>query len=124
MEVASAGIMPLESVPDQTRKVMLEKGMPIDSQFPKGVEVFRDTEFDLVINMSGTLLPKGLKEKERRWTVVDPYGRSDGAFRQVRDDLEERVAELITELRENNGEVLPSKPRRTILGIPIGSRKS
>jgi len=118
VEAQSAGMMPLETVPAQTRKVMLEREMPIDDQFPKGVEVFRNTEFDLVINMSGIMLPKGLKEKERRWTVADPYGRSDGAFRQVRDELEKMVGELLEQVREANGEVpAPVKPRWRLFGF-------
>jgi arsenate reductase (thioredoxin) len=117
-EVESAGMMPLDSVPSQTRKVMLEREAPIDSQFPKGVEVFRNTEFDLVINMSGIELPRGLKEKERRWTVADPYGRSDGAYRQVRDDLETRVRELLQQIRDANGEIPPAPaPRRGFFGF-------
>ncbi len=121
VEVQSAGMMPLETVPAQTRKVMLEREMPIDDQFPKGVEVFRNTEFDLVINMSGITLPKGLKEKERRWAVADPYGRSEGAYRQVRDELEKAVKELLTQVREAKGEV-PTAPkqRRGVFGFLKG----
>ncbi len=121
MEAESAGLMPLETVPSQTRKVMLELNIPIDTQYPKGVEVFRTTEFDLVINMSGTILPKGLKEKERRWTVADPYQRSDGAFRQVRDDIEKRVRELIVELEQGAGTIpAPAPPRRRLFGFGKG----
>jgi arsenate reductase len=118
MEVQSAGMMPLGSVPSQTRKVMLEREAPIDEQYPKGVEVFRNTEFDIVVNMSGVMLPKGLKEKERRWTVADPYGRSDGAYRQVRDELEKMVRELVEQVRAANGEIpAPAKPRRRLFGF-------
>jgi arsenate reductase (thioredoxin) len=117
IEAYSAGLMPIESVPAQTRKVMIEKDAPIDDQFPKGVEVFRNAEFDLVINMSGTFLPKGLREKERTWNVADPYGHGDGEFRQVRDELEGRVGELIADLRAADGEVrAPAPPRRGLFG--------
>lgn len=118
VEAQSAGMMPMGSVPSQTRKVMLEKNVPIDEQYPKGVEVFRNTEFDLVINMSGIILPKGLKEKERRWTVADPYGGGDGGFRQVRDELEGRIRELLEQVREAKGEVpAPPPPRRRLFGF-------
>ena len=118
VEAQSAGMMPLGSVPSQTRKVMLEREAPIDEQYPKGVEVFRNTEFDIVVNMSGVMLPKGLKEKERRWTVADPYGRSDGAYRQVRDELEKMVRELLEQVRAANGEIpAPAKPRRRLFGF-------
>jgi arsenate reductase len=123
VEVQSAGMMPLDSVPSQTRKVMLEREAPIDGQFPKGVEVFRNTEFDLVINMSGIELPRGLKECERRWTVADPYGRSDGAYRQVRDELEGRVRELLQQIQDAGGAVPPAPaPRRGLFGF--GRRNS
>jgi arsenate reductase len=118
VEAQSAGMMPLGSVPALTRKVMLEKETPIDEQFPKGVEVFRNTEFDLVINMSGIEMPKGLKEKERRWTVADPYGRSEGAYRQVRDELELKVKELLQQIRDAKGEVPAAPPsRRGLFGF-------
>ena len=120
MEAESAGLMPVVSLPAQTRMVMLEKDAPIDGQFPKGVEVFRNTGFDLVVNMSGIQLPKGLHEKERRWTVADPFGRSDGAYRQVRDELEKLVGELLGQIRDAKGEVpAPAKPRRRIFGIQL-----
>jgi arsenate reductase len=115
MEVQSAGLMPIESLPAQTRKVMLEKEVPVDGQFPKGVEVFRNAEFDLVINMSGTFLPRNMREKERVWAVSDPYGRTDEAYREVRDELAGRVADLIADLRANNGEVpAPAPPRKKL----------
>jgi len=115
MEVQSAGLMPLDAVPAQTRKVMLEKEVPVDGQFPKGVEVFRNAEFDLVINMSGTFLPRNMREKERVWTVDDPYGRTDDAYRATRDELADRVADLIAELRANNGVVpAPAPPRKKL----------
>lgn len=118
VDAESAGMMPLASVPPQTRQVMLEKGMPIDSQYPKGIEIFRNSEFDLVVNMSGIELPKGLKERERRWVVADPYGRSDGAFRQVRDDLEGRVRTLLMEIQDAKGKVpAPVPPRRRLFSF-------
>jgi arsenate reductase len=50
---SSAGMMPLLSVPALTRRVMLEKNIPIDDQYPKGIELFRHKSFDHIINMSG-----------------------------------------------------------------------
>jgi arsenate reductase len=121
MEVSSAGLTPLESVPAQTRMVMLERNIPIDGQYCKGVEVYREGGFDLVINMSGTILPKFLHPNERRWNVADPYRLSDGVFRQVRDDLEQRVLELVKELRERQGGIpAPPPPRRRLWGFGKG----
>lgn len=99
LEVHSAGLMPLASVPSLTRKVMLEKQIPIDDQFPKGVEVFTRQPFDVVINMSGDFLPRPFNQMAEEWKVMDPYGSNEGAYRQVRDDLEKRILKLVTKLR-------------------------
>jgi len=112
MEVQSAGMMPLAQVPAQTRKVMAEKSVPTDGQFPKGVEVYQNEKFDLVINMSGTILPRGLKDVERVWEVKDPYGAGDDSYRETRDELADRIADLIADIRANNGEVPPPKPKK------------
>lgn len=102
-EVASAGLMPLDHVPSLTRQVMLEREIPIDSQYPKGIEVYRNDAFDVVVNMSGTVLPRPFAAGARQWIVADPYGRSEGAYRQVRDDIEGRVQGLLQELRQGSG---------------------
>ena len=99
LEAASAGLMPTISVPGMTRKVMLEKNLPIDTQFPKGLELYNRAAFDLVINMSGQILPKKFQPMVRTWVVADPMGESDGVFRQVRDQIETLVMNLVLELR-------------------------
>ena len=85
--------------PDAVRKVMLEKNIPIDSQFPKGIEIYTRTSFDLVVNMSGEKLPKKFDPVIRNWLVADPMGSSDGVFRQVRDEIETLVMKLVLEFR-------------------------
>lgn len=99
LEVCSAGLMPTNTVPSTTRKVMLEKNIPIDSQFPKGIEIYTRTSFDLVVNMSGEKLPKKFDPVIRNWLVADPMGSSDGVFRQVRDEIETLVMKLVLEFR-------------------------
>ena len=99
MDAASAGLMPTISVPGMTRKVMLEKNLPIDAQFPKGLELYNRATFDLVVNMSGQVLPRRFQPMVRTWVVADPMGSSDGIFRQVRDQIETLVMNLVLELR-------------------------
>lgn len=110
-EVQSAGLMPLHVVPAQTRKVMAEKGIPTEGQFPKGVEIYQHQEFDLVINMSGTFLPRKLQEKALEWTVKDPYGSDDEAYRETRDELADRIADLIADVKANGGQPPPAKAK-------------
>lgn len=99
MQAYSAGLSPISSVPLLTRQVMFEKNVAIDAQYPKGVEVFRGRPFDAVINMSGLSLPANVNGPVEEWLIADPYGRSDGVYRQVRDMVETRVMQLILRLR-------------------------
>jgi arsenate reductase len=109
---SSAGMMPLLSVPALTRRVMLEKNIPIDDQYPKGIELFRHRSFDRIINMSGMAMPSGILGKVEEWVVADPYGRSDGIYRQVRDHLEGRVMKLLMELRNRPAARPLARPAR------------
>jgi arsenate reductase len=109
---SSAGMMPLLSVPALTRRVMLEKNIPIDDQYPKGIELFRRRNFDRIINMSGMAMPSGILGKVEEWVVGDPYGCSDGVYRQVRDHLEGRVMKLLLEMRNCPPAAPAARPAR------------
>ena len=99
LEVKSAGLSPAVTIPAMTRQVMLEKNVPIDGQFPKGIEIYGNTAFDVIVNMSAQVLPKAFRTNVRAWTIADPFGQSAGIYRQVRDQLETQVMMLILELR-------------------------
>lgn len=110
--VSSAGMMPLSTVPVLTRRVMLEKNIPIDNQYPKGIELFRNQAFDRIINMSGMVMPSGMVGPVEEWVVADPYGRSEGVYRQVRDHLEPRVMKLLLEFRNRPASAPEPRPGR------------
>jgi arsenate reductase len=101
MMASSAGLSPLGRIQDSTRKVLLERGIPTDGQFSKGLN--DDTLLqpaDLVINMSGyrgDLLFAGRKFED--WDVEDPYGEDMETYRRICDDIEARVADLAARLR-------------------------
>ena len=109
IDVSSAGLMPTSTVPLLTRRVMLEKNIPIDTQYPKGVELFRQRAFDVIVNMSGSVLPSGMIGPIDEWVVTDPYGRGEGEYRQVRDHLEARVMRLLIQMRSRP--VVPREAR-------------
>jgi arsenate reductase (thioredoxin) len=96
---ASAGLSPAMTLPPLTRAVMLEKNIPIDGQFPKGIEIWSGVKFDIVVNMSGYPLPSKIAPKWRLWNVADPIGMNDGIYRQVRDQIETLVMQLVLEVR-------------------------
>ena len=99
LEVESAGVSPASMIPEVTRKVMLEKGIKMDDQFPKDVLDLRLHDVDLLVNISGITL-RGLPvTRTREWKVKDPIGEKESFHRQVRDELEHMVMALILEVR-------------------------
>jgi arsenate reductase len=102
MVARSAGLAPCEMVAPVTREVMLEKGIDLDGATPKGLE-FTGTDFDLIVNMSGRRLPGAVKAEVREWDVEDPIWVSRERHREIRDQIEGLVRELIGELRRRRG---------------------
>lgn len=93
----SAGLAPALAVMPLTRHVMLAKNIDIGDYYPKDLEHL-EGDFDLVVNMSGHDLPYDGAQIER-WEIQDPVGESEEVFRQVRDEIEQRVVDLIERLR-------------------------
>jgi protein-tyrosine-phosphatase len=94
----SAGLAPALAVAPLTHYVMLEKNIDLGDCYPK--ELARvEGEFDLTINMSGYELPPHPSAQVEDWKVVDPIGESEQVFRQVRDQIEQRVQQLVARLR-------------------------
>jgi len=99
MEAQSAGLYPAPIVAPLTQKVMLEKNIDIGGHFPKGLEAVAGPPFDVVINMSGQKMPapKGVAFEE--WKIRDPIGLSDDVYREVANEIEQRVMRLVLTLR-------------------------
>jgi len=99
MEPSSAGLTPASMIPEVTHAVMSEKGIQLQQQFPKMMPLVRTDVFDLVVNLSG--YPLRTQDCEvREWTVRDPMGSKDSVHREVRDEIERLVMNLILELRQ------------------------
>ena len=98
---SSAGLSPLGRIQDSTRKVLLERGIPSDGQFSKGLNDGTLCQpIDLIINMSGyrgDSLFAGRKYED--WDVEDPYGEDMETYRRICDDIEARVADLAARIR-------------------------
>jgi len=122
LDCESAGIAPASIVQPLTKKVMEEKNINIDDQYPKDVETVNLREYDLVINMSGTSVPTRLTLNERAWTVEDPIGRPEEVYLKVRDEIEMLVMQLILEFRreERKQENPVHRRRRIVTGTGPG----
>lgn len=99
LEAASAGLMPGPVCDSRITKVMAEKGIALEDHFPKGIEELGEGAWDVAVNMSGLLMPKLGRAEIREWPVRDPYQLAEGVYREVRDEIEQRVMGLILELR-------------------------
>jgi arsenate reductase len=104
MDVASAGISPLGSVAELTRKVLIEKGIDAGGLESKGL---RDTRFlapSLIVNMTG--IPGKSLFHDRfveDWDVEDPYGEDLATYRRICEDIEGRIEDLAKRFRAAAG---------------------
>jgi arsenate reductase len=99
MRPGSAGLSPADIVQPLTKKVMAEKNVDIDDQFPKDLAASGVNNYDLLINMSGVKLPGRIPIEVREWKIDDPIGRSEDVYIRVRDQIEDLVMRLVLELR-------------------------
>ncbi len=99
MVAQSAGLAPALIIAPQTFKVMAEKNITLDRQFPKALTDIYPARFDAVVNMSGFEIPAGLAPTVHVWNVRDPVGAKDDVFRAVRDQIEMLVMGLIISYR-------------------------
>jgi arsenate reductase len=101
IEVASSG---LESshVDPVSVQVMSEIGIDISNQSSKALSEFNPEDFNAVISLCGygVNLPEAwvIREVFEDWELQDPQGESIDIFRQVRDQVKERVVKLIDSL--------------------------
>jgi arsenate reductase (thioredoxin) len=99
IEAESAGMMPASIIPPVTRKVMTEKGIDLGEQFPKGIFDVPLHDIEMVVNMSGMSMHGITVPQLREWKVRDPMGARESVHREVRDEVERLVMNLVLELR-------------------------
>ena len=95
----SAGSRPAGFVAKGAIEVMKEKGIDISGHSSKSVEDFRDQSFDAVVTMGcGDACPWVPAQRRFDWKIPDPIGQSPQFFRQVRDQIEAQVRELLEKI--------------------------
>ena len=107
LDVASAGLAPAVSIPEVTLRVMLEKNLRMEGQYPKPLDTWAGTVFDVAINLSGRPLPPGVASEVETWPVPDPIGKDESFHRQTRDEVEGLVMRLIIASRTGRSPGLP-----------------
>jgi arsenate reductase len=99
IHVRSAGSDPGEEINPAVVAAMEEVGVDLSEEFPKPLtdEVVRAA--DVVITMGcGDACPIYPGKRYEDWTLDDPAGQDLDAVRRIRDEIDERVQRLISEL--------------------------
>lgn len=95
----SAGISPATAVARNTVLAMQEMNIDVSRHLPRIYNLREAAQCDIVVNMSGYPLPGRPPKQLIEWKVDDPMGLPMERFRVVRADLENRVMNLILDLR-------------------------
>jgi protein-tyrosine-phosphatase len=99
VHVRSAGSTPAEQINPAAGAALEELGVDMSEQFPKPLtnEVVRAA--DVVITMGcGDACPIYPGKKYEDWELEDPAGRDLETVRRIRDELDQRIQRLISEL--------------------------
>ena len=99
IEPSSAGLSPQMNNHAFTRSVLKEKNVELGDHLPRRFRDLDLREYDLVVNMSGSMLPANLGVPVENWNVDDPYGGTEDDFRQAREVIEMAVMRLVLRAR-------------------------
>jgi len=99
IEVRSAGTEPADRINPAAVAAMNEIGIDITAATPKVLTADTVETSDVVITMGcGDTCPYFPGVSYRDWKLDDPAGQPVEAVRRIRDDIAERVKELVEEL--------------------------
>jgi arsenate reductase len=99
VEVLSAGSAPKESINPVAVEAMLEKGIDIADRKPKVLTNESVQASDVVITMGcGDACPFYPGKRYEDWALDDPAGQSLEFVRKVRDEIERRVMDLLSQI--------------------------
>lgn len=99
VEVLSAGSAPTDSINPVAVEAMLEKGIDISKNSPKMLEDSVLKASDVVITMGcGDTCTYYPGKRYEDWQLDDPAGQGIESVRVIRDDIEARVLQLLSEI--------------------------
>jgi arsenate reductase len=99
-QVSSAGTSPHWRVDPQAVAVMVEAGVDITRQHPKGLEEVDVMDQNVVVTMGcpADACPVVPGAERREWKLEDPHEQPIEVYRAVRDEIKHRVEEMVEEL--------------------------
>jgi len=106
VEVWSAGLHPTGVVSEDAILMMEEHGVDISHQRSNGLDEVPLNEMDMVVSMTGIpaveLFPAEFPGRLIDWDVDDPIGRPLSVFRRIGGEIEEKVKDLLEDIRKAN----------------------
>ncbi|MFF0911511.1 arsenate reductase ArsC [Microbacterium enclense] len=104
IDVLSAGSAPKDTINPMAIAAMAEEGIDISANQPKILTVDAVRTSDAVITMGcGDACPIFPGKRYEDWELDDPAGQDLDAVRRIRDDIKERVRQLIGSLTVATG---------------------
>jgi arsenate reductase (thioredoxin) len=97
--VRSAGSEPTDRINPAVVEVMNELGLDLSKEFPKPLTDDAVQASDVVITMGcGDACPFYPGKRYLDWDLEDPAGKDVDTVRRIRDDIDNRVRGLVSEL--------------------------
>ncbi|MBI4355604.1 MAG: arsenate reductase ArsC [Candidatus Omnitrophica bacterium] len=101
IEAYSAGSRPSGQVHPDAIRVMQEQAIDLSAHRSKAVQSLPAIAFDYVISMGcGDACPHLPAKRRVEWRIPDPKGQPLEVFRQVRDQIEGHVKQLLLMIQE------------------------
>jgi protein-tyrosine-phosphatase len=99
VDARSAGSRPSGRINPRAVAFMAERGIDLTAQRSKSLDEVGSDPFDAVVTMGcGDACPWIAAARREDWALPDPKSLDDAGFRQVRDEIERRVGDLLREL--------------------------
>ena len=103
--VSSAGNKPADKVNPVVVQTLKEKGIDISHNTPKLLTFQMAQDADMIVTMGCNdqgICPGPFFKPTVDWKLEDPKGKPIEKVREIRDDIEQRVKELVAKLSEVN----------------------
>lgn len=102
-DAASAGTLPSNAVNPVVAGAMQERGIDLSSSKPKMLTTQMIENADLVVTMGCSIehlcpvpLLARMQKKLLEWDLEDPKGQQIGKIREIRDEIERKVLDLLS----------------------------
>lgn len=102
VDILTGGTHPADKVHSKVIEVMQEAGIDISDRHPQKVSTDELNECDVVATMGCSTLELEANVEVRDWALEDPHGEDVERVREIRDDIEQRVADLFKEFLDEN----------------------